>query len=418
MAEATFEFDNQVFNFEKERDQWQLSLKRSEVGTQNLAQLQLLEINHPLLMPMTTAIDADTIQFQFTTEANGLTFDAIKSETMAEKLRLALNVLDLDKILTLPINTILHPENLFFTKNATARLAYRSLPEIMVPRQFDNAEFLLQFKCFLFSLFTEHDFMDLYNGSIAVVEVPDFLKNIYQLETIDEVRQALSDDYHSKKEEEDHTLAKVSQSKYKLYKYASIWLAALSTILLIPLVYLVFIHNPFKQKMLDADTSYLKVDYSQVIDKLENVKVNKIPYTQKYELAKSYIKGMEFSDEQRAVILNNVTLKTDELYLDYWINIGRGLNDDAIDVAKRLDDSDLSIYALVQKMDQVRNDDKLSGEDRESQLSELQSQYDKYWKDRKTDLTKKEEEQTTTSDSTTSSSSSDTATSSTSSSSK
>lgn len=99
---------------------------------------------------------------------------------------------------------------------------------------------------------------------------------------------------------------------------------------------------------------------------------------------------MSFSEEQREVILNNVTLKTDELYLDYWINIGRGLDDDAIDAAKRLDDSDLVIYAIVQKMDQVRKDNSLSGKDREQKLSELQTDYDKYWKDRKTALTDEE----------------------------
>lgn len=68
--------------------------------------------------------------------------------------------------------------------------------------------------------------------------------------------------------------SKVSRAKYKLYKYISVWLGALSTILLIPLVYLVFIHNPFKEKMLAADTSFIKVDYNQVINRLEHVKVS------------------------------------------------------------------------------------------------------------------------------------------------
>ncbi len=209
-------------------------------------------------------------------------------------------------------------------------------------------------------------------------------------EPIQAVRDIITTDYEQQVEVETHTLAKVSKAKYKLYKYISVWLGALSTILLIPLVYLVFIHNPFKEKMLAADTSFIKVDYNQVINRLEHVKVSKLPYTQKYELAYSYINGMSFSEEQREVILNNVTLKTDELYLDYWINIGRGLDDDAIDAAKRLDDSDLVIYAIVQKMDQVRKDNSLSGKDREQKLSELQTDYDKYWKDRKTALTDEE----------------------------
>ncbi|WP_373384533.1 type VII secretion protein EssB/YukC [Streptococcus agalactiae] len=45
---------------------------------------------------------------------------------------------------------------------------------------------------------------------------------------------------------------------------------------------------------------------------------------------------------------------------------------------------------MVQKMDQVRKDNSLSGKDREQKLSELQTDYDKYWKDRKTALTDEE----------------------------
>ncbi|HFH9494158.1 TPA: type VII secretion protein EssB/YukC [Streptococcus agalactiae] len=151
METDSFVFEEQDFQFEKGPDFWQLSLKRSKVGTQNLQQLQLLEIHHSLLMPMTTAIDADTIQFQFQTEAHALSFESFKKETLSEKLRLALNVLDLDKALSLPVNFILHPSNLFLTKNATAKIAYRSLPGIMTPEKFGPEEFLYQFKCFVFA---------------------------------------------------------------------------------------------------------------------------------------------------------------------------------------------------------------------------------------------------------------------------
>lgn len=139
--------------------------------------------------------------------------------------------------------------------------------------------------------------------------------------------------------------------------------------------------------MLDADTAFIKVDYSAVISELKNVDVDDLPYTQKYELAYSYIKSLDFSEDKEKVIMNNVTLKTEELYLEYWIEIGRGNADDALDIAKRLDDSDLILYAIAQEMENVRNDDSLSGSDRESQLDDLQSEYDKYWEDRTNALT-------------------------------
>ena len=85
--------------------------------------------------------------------------------------------------------------------------------------------------------------------------------------------------------------------------------------------------------------------------------------------------------------MNNVTLKTEDLYLEYWIEVGRGENSKALDIAKRLDDSDLILYALAMEIERVRDDDSLSGSEREEQLDKLQSSYNKYWKDRDEALT-------------------------------
>jgi len=145
--------------------------------------------------------------------------------------------------------------------------------------------------------------------------------------------------------------------------------------------------NPFKEKMLQADTAFIKVDYSGVITELERIDPASLPNTQKYELAYSYIQGLEFSSEQKKVILNNVTLKSDELYLTYWIQVGRNRFEEALDIAKRINDSDLILYALTQEIKQVREDGNLSGKDRESKLNTLESEYKKYWDSRSELLT-------------------------------
>ena len=138
---------------------------------------------------------------------------------------------------------------------------------------------------------------------------------------------------------------------------------------------------------MQADTAFIKVDYSGVITELEGISPSGLPNTQKYELAYSYIQGLEFSSDQKKVILNNVTLKSDELYLTYWIQVGRNRFEDALDTAKRINDSDLILYALTQEIKQVREDGQLSGKDRESKLNALESEYKKYWDSRSALLT-------------------------------
>ena len=125
--------------------------------------------------------------------------------------------------------------------------------------------------------------------------------------------------------------------------------------------------------MLQADTAYLKVDYTGVIDELEGVAPSSLPTTQKYELATSYLQGLNFSEDQKKVILNNVTLKSDSLYLHYWIYIGRHDFTQALDTAKRIDDSDLIIYALRKEIKATRDSEKLSGEQREKNSLSLRA---------------------------------------------
>lgn len=394
MTEEKFVFGEQPFVYEKSETTWELRLKRSDVASQDLRELLLLDLHHPLFLEQSMVSDEDSVTFSYQLEPYGLSYEEIKSRTISERLRLALNVFKLEEALDLPITFLLHPENLFITKDAQAKIAYRGIPDLMVPQAISPEDFLRQAKCFTVTLFTDLDFMDLYNGSLELETLPDFLNDLCQANDIASAVSILEKYYAEKYSKEQADLVLVPSRKHRVFKLATIWLSASVVLLAIPLIYLIFVQNPFKEKMLQADTAFIKVDYSGVITELEGVAPSNLPNTQKYELAYSYIQGLEFSDDQKKVILNNVTLKSDELYLTYWIQIGRNRFEEALDIAKRINDSDLIIYALTQEIKQVREDDKLSGKDRESKLDTLESEYKKYWDNRNELLTS---ESTTTS---------------------
>ena len=394
MTEEKFVFGEQPFVYEKSETTWALRLKRSDVASQDLRELLLLDLHHPLFLEQSMVSDEDSVTFSYQLEPYGLSYEEIKSRTISERLRLALNVFKLEEALDLPITFLLHPENLFITKDAQAKIAYRGIPDLMVPQAISPEDFLRQAKCFTVTLFTDLDFMDLYNGSLELETLPDFLNDLCQANDIASAVSILEKYYAEKYSKEQADLVLVPSRKHRVFKLATIWLSASVVLLAIPLIYLIFVQNPFKEKMLQADTAFIKVDYSGVITELEGVAPSNLPNTQKYDLAYSYIQGLEFSDDQKKVILNNVTLKSDELYLTYWIQIGRNRFEEALDIAKRINDSDLIIYALTQEIKQVREDDKLSGKDRESKLNTLESEYKKYWDNRNELLTS---ESTTTS---------------------
>ena len=387
MTEEKFVFGEQPFIYEKTDTTWQLSLKRSDVASQDLRELRLLDLHHPLFLEQTMEADEDSVTFRYQLEPHGLGYEEVKSRTISERIRLALNVFGLEAALALPVTFLLHPMNLFITKDAQAKIAYRGVPGLMTPQAVSSEDFLRQAKCFAVTLFSELDFMDLYNGSLELETLPDFLTDLCQAEDIATAVAVLDKYYVEKAAKEQADLVLVPSRRHRIFKLATIWLTASVVLLVVPLIYLIFIQNPFKEKLLQADTAFIKVDYSGVITELEGISPSGLPNTQKYELAYSYIQGLEFSSDQKKVILNNVTLKSDELYLTYWIQVGRNRFEDALDTAKRINDSDLILYALTQEIKQVREDGQLSGKDRESKLNALESEYKKYWDSRSALLT-------------------------------
>ena len=387
MIEEKFVYGEQTFTYEKSDKEWKLSLRRSDVATQDLRELLLLDLHHPLFLEQTIAADEDGLTFTYQLEPYSLSYEEVRTRPISEKIRLALNVFALETALELPVTFLLHPSNLMITKDAQVKIAYRGVPGIMTPESLTAEDFLRQAKCFAATLFADVDFMNLYNGSLELETLPDFLVELREAEDQTAAVAILEKAYMDKLAEEKATLIQVPSKWYRIFKLASIWLSLAVVLLVIPLIYLIFLQNPFKEKLLQADTAFIKVDYSGVITELEGVAPASLPTTQKYELAYSYIQGLEFSADQKKVILNNVSLKSDELYLVYWIQIGRNTFEDALDTAKRINDNDLILYALAQEIKHVREDDKLSGKDRESKLSSLEGEYKKYWDSRSKLLT-------------------------------
>ncbi len=404
MSTCELTFEGQKFLYQKEEACWEVILKRSDAATQNLDRLVLLNVSSPFFLRQEMQIDEDTIRMIYEIEPDGITFSEIRQRSRSEQFRFAINLMESVSCLDLPVSFFLHPENLFITKDEKVKIAYRSLPGILKPDRLDDQELLLQLKCVILELFTKYHFQELYDGGIETAALAEFPDEVRKAENYAMLLELLQMNYRESKAIEESRFRVVRKTSYRIYRHASIWLGVLAVILVIPLIYLIFIKGPLQEKMLDTDEAFLKLDYSGVISELNGIALSDLPYTQKYELAYSYVKNLNFTEDQEDVIMNSITLKTEELYLDYWIQIGREENDDAIDLAKRLSDSDLILYALAEKIEEVRGDEELSGEEREELLESLESEYNEYWEARTESLAEgsetSSEEETSSSDST------------------
>lgn len=377
---ATINIEDHTFEITKETETWRLSLKHSEILVNDPRELAILEINEEYFLPMDIDWSEDDVTFTYKIDKDLLTFDDLKSKVRSDQIRSMLNASVLKAILATSLTTILHPDNLLFDHNLQPKAAYRGINEKMPPVVNDEL-FLRQYKCLVISLFQKkYGFDELYGGTLETIRGNKFIQTIQKAESTEVIEEYLHQMYLETDKEITEKQRLVSKKKFQVYKQLSIWFGVLALLLLIPLGYFMFMYNPFEQRMLTLDTSFMKKDYETVITTAEPIQAQKLPYTQKYALAYSYVQGQDLSENQKQMILNNISLKSDADYLNYWIEIGRGNFDKALDVSKKLEDYDLILFGLMQKMEQVRTNNKISGTEKEETLSQLESDYEKYKK--------------------------------------
>ena len=99
MTEEKFVYGEQTFTYEKSDKEWKLSLRRSDVATQDLRELLILDLHHPLFLEQTMDADEDGLTFTYQLEPHSLSYEEVKSRPISERIRLALNVFALEAAL-------------------------------------------------------------------------------------------------------------------------------------------------------------------------------------------------------------------------------------------------------------------------------------------------------------------------------
>lgn len=377
MNEKKMELDNITYTLKQEKQAVHITLPVSQTSVKDIRQLHLMQQPSDLFAPMEIQEQEDTFEFIYTIHPDRKKWSDIQKLRQNDKLRVLSNIGKLEQFLSSRITFFLHPDNLVFDENLMPQVIHRGVRHIAPPFDMQSETFLKQYKCMCIAMFSKkYTFDQLYHGSLENANESDFEKGIQKLESIEALRRFLLENYTKEQNKTDKTMSFVPAKRFRLYKRLSIIMITLSVLLAVPLVYFALIKEPFQDKQLDAHGEFLADNYNKVISTLAEEDPEKLPSQTKYALAYSYIQVEALSDEEKESILKNVTLKSDQDYLLYWIYNGRGELDTSLDKAKYLDDPQLIIYGLIKKIEQVKNNPDLSGTDRDSQVEELQNQLD------------------------------------------
>lgn len=376
-----YQFNHQIYQYEYNQKNLQLvqKISRADVTTQDPEDLLLLQLKNDLLIDVSIDWQEDFVKLKSTLPV-GYFASEVKEQTTSQKLKLLLNLMPLNKVLEDgKLTTFVHPENIYLDYNGNPKLIYRGIVGVMPGSQPKQGELLRQLKCLAGFLFTKHSFDDLYNGLLPEISKESrFLQDMLAIKDLPSMQGFLKRTYEQYAKEEKESIVKVPRKKFFLFKQLSLWFGIALILALIPLGYLLIDKVPTDTSCLEANTDFLAQKYDQTINDLQHVKLSKLGKTQKYELAYSFVQGKGFDTTQRNNIMKNITLQSNPNYLDFWIMDGRGQLDNALATAKQLQDSNLIMYALLEKMDSVKTNKKLNATKREQQLESLQKQYNQY----------------------------------------
>lgn len=380
MEEKNIHMESITFQFLINEDQWQLNLPKSQTHVQDVRQLALITERADWFVPAEVKDgEEDAFTFLFTVDSTAKRWNDILKLTRHEKLRLLCNLARLRKLLATRITFFLHPENLVFDDNLMPSLVYRGIREAVPPYTMDEEKFVLQYRCMAIALFSKkYSFEELYNGAINSPHDTEFERLVSESSDFDSLVNLLEESYLKEKMETEKKMQFVPKKRFRLFKQLTYTLIVLIVISVVVLTYESFVKIPFQNHLLEAHHYYLAQDYEGVINELQKQDPEKLPNESKYILAYSYIKTEILSEDQKEAIMKNMSVKSDENYLLYWIFNGRGNFNKSVDLAKYIDDPQLIMYGLIKQMEKAKNDPNLSGTKREQKISQYEEELKKY----------------------------------------
>jgi len=268
---------------------------------------------------------------------------------------------------------VICPENLMFDASLTPAFLHYGIKESIPPYEYDSARELSEVKATIASLVdSKYSFIQ-YLKLHETIELSEVASKLMKANDLSELLTIIREQLKIV-EEARKTVITVPKKKWTIFRFASIGVTVLLIPALIYTFYSTFFLQPKQEAFVNSNEAFLQQEYSGVIEQLEDYKVKEMPKVVQYELALAYLTNESLSEEQKEVIQNTVTLQSDDKYLSYWIHIGRGENEQALEEARLLEDRSLILYGLYKYENQLKVDENLASDKRKEKLDPVQSE--------------------------------------------
>jgi type VII secretion protein EssB len=367
--------------------------QRAKLRMQHPLELQIIKEIDPYLL-RDIDVSEDEVKITITPPASFFPFPDVQKKSLLSRLRAAYQLVTKVKNHSLRrFILIICPENLVFDHGLEPFFLHVGIRESLPPYEPDEARLLQEVKATILALTDGQHRFEEYIKFYETLKCSDINKEMLQAEHLEALLSIL-ERWMDEEESKERASVHIPKRKWNVQRYIFFSTMALLIPAMAYTLYSFFFLQPKQEAYVQSAELFLQNKYSDVITTLENYPPEKMPYVVQYELASSYVMTESLTEEQRKAVLNNITLKTDPQYLLYWIYIGRGRSEDALELARAMEDRDLIVYGLLKYREEIKADEELSGEEKQQKLEEIDREIEEYERERKEQEKRlKEEEQ-------------------------
>lgn len=348
-----------------------IRIQKSELAAKTTYDFRRLEEKHHLFLPCRIEEEKETVCMCF--DLRGMrNVEELKGTDRLMKFRFLLYAADLEELYQ-RYEFSLEPENLYCDILGRVKVKRRDI----VPSGAKNRtrHFLRRYQALVgYLLEGAGSYEDYLYGGMEMLKAQSMIASFFEPGDMQEEKKILSECYDNMLEKEEKNIKKVTISHYNRLKIYSILSIFLVIFLGVAFAYSFLWYMPKEERIREAQDAYMRKDYTVMIDSLKGFQIEELDHVCKYMLAKAYIKGQAvdtFRAEDKENILSRMDYQSGEEVLEYWIHLGRLETGEAEELAMKMSDDQLLLYAYMHELRQVEENSQLSGKDKRGRKQEL-----------------------------------------------
>ncbi|MCR3761152.1 type VII secretion protein EssB [Clostridium felsineum] len=289
------------------------------------------------------------------------------TKTRLERLKLAQKLVTLSGLENQFKIPFLHPENILLIGEKIF-VVHFGMHQLIAPFDITSMDFLKSYKALIFYIFNSKvPFESLVSGSLAMND--KFSQRINSFESIQEIAEFIDQELQNETEKINRNIAFVPKGRYRFFKYFGT-LAIILALILGWFTYSYYSNNKKQNAIITAQTDFLTNNYDKTQTDLQNYAPNKLPKAARYILAVSAVNLSDLTMAQKQAILNNISTKSDDNTLNYWVYSGRGDFKQALNLAQNLGDVQLTLLAYTNLYETTKLNTTMDGAKKQQLLDE------------------------------------------------